>query len=644
MTARYESELRRLDEVYADARHRDLNELPRLVERLIGRPLLAIGSGGSHSVASFAAFLHELYGGSVARASTPLELLSGAPPDCAVFCFTASGRNRDICSAFTAAALNEARPLAGLVLSEGSPLHDLGRRYDYSDVIGFGSPVFKDGFLAVASLLASSVLLLRSYRAALGMAEDNDLPSRLGDLMASSTNLSDRFNLGQEARRSIARAVVSVLVTPALRPAAVDLESRFVEAALGSLHSADLRNFGHGRHHWFAKRCEQTGIVALIGDNQSRLADKTIALLPDAVPVLRIDFHGKADVQALAGLIVALHLAAYAGEASGIDPGKPGVPEFGRKLYHLGPGISRPKGADAHFLAAVRRKAPRARLDNAEERKLWYDRYNTAVEALAGRTIGAIAFDYDGTICDARQRFEPIEPSMIRVLAKVLETGIPVSIATGRGSSAAQELSKAIPRSLWGNLFVGCYNGAVIAPLEAAKSLSAPDAGEAIRRLQAKLSSDPVFSRSHIRANAFQISIRGFADVSASDAVAIAQHIADRSGQQARATCSSHSIDLVFGQASKLDVVRFLSQRVRISEAGVLRIGDRGRWPGNDAHLLDHILGLSVDEVSPNPVGCWRLTPPGVIGISGTRYYLDAIKWAEGGGRLDVTLARRGNP
>lgn len=643
MTARYESELRRLDEVYADARHRDLNELPRLVERLIGRPLIAIGSGGSHSVASFAAFLHERYGGAIARASTPLELLSGARPDCAVFCFSASGRNRDICSAFTAAALNEARPLAGLVLSEGSPLHDLGRRYDYSDVMGFGSPLFRDGFLAVASLLASSVLLLRSYREVLGVTED-DLPSCLGNLVAEATNLSDRFNLGREAHHSIARPVVSMLITPALRPAAVDLESRFIEAALGSIHSADLRNFGHGRHHWFAKRGEETGIVALIGDNQSKLADKTIALLPHNAPVFRVDFHGRADLQALAGLIVALHLTAYAGQASGIDPGKPGVPEFGRKLYRLGPGIARPKGEEAHFIAAVRRKTPRARLDDTKVRKLWHDRYSTALEALATRTIGAVVLDYDGTICDARQRFEPIGAPIIQALANVLQTGVPVGIATGRGASAADELKKAIPRFLWANLFVGCYNGALISPLEEAGSTSTPEAGEAVRELEAALRSVSVFAKSQFRASAAQISIRGIAEVSASDAVAIAQRIADRVGLKARATCSSHSIDLVFGEASKLDVVRFLSQRARNPEDGVLRIGDRGRWPGNDADLLDDVLGLSVDEVSPNPVGCWGLTPPGVIGISGTRYYLEAIEWADYGGRLDLTRSRRGYP
>lgn len=643
MAARYDSELRRLDQVYADARHRELDALPRVIERLIGRPLISIGSGGSFSVASFAASLHELYGGALARAATPLELLSATGGDCAVICFSASGRNRDICSAFTAAALNEARPLAGLVLADRSPLHDLAQRYSYSDVIGFSSPLFKDGFLAVASLLASSLLLLRSYRCVLGISE-NDLPERLEDLIAETSGLLDRFDLGPDARRAIARPVVSLLTTPALRAAAVDLESRFVEAALGALHTADLRNFGHGRHHWFAKRGDGTGVVALIGDCQSRLADKTLALLPDQVPVFRIDFRGKADVQGLTGLIVGLHLSAYAGETSGIDPGKPGVPEFGRKLYHLGPGIARPKGEEAHFVAAVRRKAPRARLDDAAVRQLWYDRYSAAREALAAHTIGAIAFDYDGTLCDPRLRFAPIEPSIARALTEVLERDVPVGIATGRGASAAEELRKAIPRPLWRNLFVGCYNGAMISPLEQANSLSAPAARQDIFDLEQALQAEPVFARSQVRSNAFQISIRGIAEVSAIDAVAIAQRVANKSGLSVRATCSSHSIDLVFGAASKLAVVQILAQQMSDPNAGVLRIGDRGAWPGNDADFLDDVLGLSVDEVNPNPIGCWSLTPPGVIGISGTRYYLEAITWAGRGGRLDLTQARRGAP
>lgn len=93
------------------------------------------------------------------------------------------------------------------------------------------------------------------------------------------------------------------------------------------------------------------------------------------------------------------------------------------------------------------------------------------------------------------------------------------------------------------------------------------------------------------------------------------------------------------GQIDELDTVRR-----RQLPLTTTRIGDRGRWPGNDADLLDDVLGLSVDEVNPNSVGCWGLTPPGIIGISGTRYRLEAIKWGEDGGRLDLAQARKGVP
>ena len=59
---------------------------------------------------------------------------------------------------------------------------------------------------------------------------------------------------------ALAPQTTCVLYSSSLRPAAVDIESRFVEAALGKVQATDLRNFGHGRHHWFAKRPDQTGI------------------------------------------------------------------------------------------------------------------------------------------------------------------------------------------------------------------------------------------------------------------------------------------------------------------------------------------------------------------------------------------------
>src|SRR5207302_1664113 len=62
---------------------------------------------------------------------------------------------------------------------------------------------------------------------------------------------------------------------------------------------------------------------------------KTLALIPKSVPVLRVDipFHGAAaDLSAVANVF---HIVGSAGRARGIDPGSPGVPAFGRRLYHL---------------------------------------------------------------------------------------------------------------------------------------------------------------------------------------------------------------------------------------------------------------------------------------------------------------------
>ena len=81
------------------------------------------------------------------------------------------------------------------------------------------------------------------------------------------------------------RPTTIVLHGPNARVGAIDLESKFTEAALGNLHYADWRNFAHGRHHWLAKRGAQSAIIALIGDDDERLAERTLALIPDEIPI-----------------------------------------------------------------------------------------------------------------------------------------------------------------------------------------------------------------------------------------------------------------------------------------------------------------------------------------------------------------------
>ena len=84
----------------------------------------------------------------------------------------------------------------------------------------------------------------------------------------------------------------------------------------------------------------------MVGDEDERtLAEKTLRLLPPEIPAARVTVPGTGSATSVASLGIALYLAGLAGEAKGVDPGAPHVPEFGRKLYHLNAYTSRRRSA-----------------------------------------------------------------------------------------------------------------------------------------------------------------------------------------------------------------------------------------------------------------------------------------------------------
>jgi len=607
---------------------------------MAGRPLLTVGSGGSYSTASFAAFLHEFHTRAIARPVTPLEMISTPVGDAGVLCFSASGRNRDICTSFKIAAQREVRPLAALVMADQSPLHDLGRSFGYSEIASYPSANFKDGFLAVASLIAAALLIMRAYKVVVG--DGTHLPEDIEELIEGTTGIKDRSQIADIAEPAVSMLAVSVLHTGSLKPVAVDLESRFVEAALGHLHTADLRNFGHGRHNWFAKRGDETGVIAFIGDGQTKLATRTFDLLPKASPLGRFDFSGPRDTQALAGLIVGLHVAEAAGRVVGVDPAKPGVPEFGRKLYRLGPGPSRRNLDEDHFEMAVRRKARNTNLAQQATRDKWRTSYEAALSRVASAEIAGIVFDYDGTLCDARHRFEQLSDEVAGALARLAEGGAPIGVATGRGGSAGEALRSSLPKTLWDRFVVGYYNGSVLAPLADKDAPAVASTDGSVEDLQIALSREPTFEGRRSRSNAWQITVHLEPGDDPLYAVSAMEALLERCAVNARVALSSHSIDIILGGASKLRVVEAIRESAGVDRTtAILRIGDRGRWPGNDAELLDDPLGLTVDEASPNPEVCWALSPPGVLGVQATLYYLARLNWNDDRGCLDIRPGRR---
>ena len=90
----YKNELRSLSDTYQLATSQDRSRLQKLVHDQRGKTLIAIGSGGSYSMAVAAVALHRYFQRSPAYSKTPLELevapLYGCNPS--VWLFSGSGR------------------------------------------------------------------------------------------------------------------------------------------------------------------------------------------------------------------------------------------------------------------------------------------------------------------------------------------------------------------------------------------------------------------------------------------------------------------------------------------------------------------------------------------------------------------------
>ena len=76
-------------------------------------------------------------------------------------------------------------------------------------------------------------------------------------------------------------------------------------------------------------------LLAVFSDPDRDLAEATLNLLPREVPVARLHIPGAGASSRVAALLSVLHIVGDAGEARGVDPGRPQVPAFGRQIYHL---------------------------------------------------------------------------------------------------------------------------------------------------------------------------------------------------------------------------------------------------------------------------------------------------------------------
>ena len=603
----YRSDLNRVPATIDWALREDVSALSyTLLREFRGQNLVAIGSGGSLVAASFAALLHEAVNGRLARATTPLEAVTRPPPrNTAALLLSARGTNSDIrrvaemlpsmgYDPVSAVTARKASPLARMLTKYGALTHE------------FDMPGGRDGFLATNSLIATLVLL---YRAAL--SSDHSLGPNAQSLAEARPTVT-----GSEA--TLSKRTLVVLAHGWATPAAVDFESRFSEGALANVSVTDPRNFAHGRHHWLSLHADDTGIVSIETQDSSREAIRMLRYIPDSTNILRITSMENGPSATIELVRCVMEIVAGVAREKGIDPGQPFVADFGRRLFRS---RTTPPVTTANGTSIARKQRALFLSPDSHTQELT-EALRRFLIRLKQTSFTGLVLDYDGTICARDRRFEPLEPTICSELQRLLDAGIILGVASGRGKSVHAQLRAALHPTSWTNVSVGLYNGSQVMTLDKEiidrpdeLSLSLVTAHSRMCKLRAILGFDT-------EVRPYQISLRPQTGPGPEHLRRVViEQLADIDGLSVLA--SSHAVDIVPLETSKVNVVK----AVRSKRSGAtLCIGDQGAGGGNDFDLLHCGLSLSVDRVSSRLETCWNIGQPGLAGPLLTLQYLRALQ------------------
>lgn len=629
----YEEELGKLSKTYEKALASDITELKTAIAGVSESSIIGVGSGGSYTVASLLCNLHEAYTGRVSRPSTPLEIicnptLASASP---VFLISAEGKNPDICEALMRARRHSARTVHIVTNRENSSLAE--KAISLSDVKRhvFDLPE-KDGYLATNSLLYDAILIARAY-GELDLGEPIFPPS-IEDLRVGGQSIQEWMREVEAfAGRAMRCGAVIVTYSPYLRPIAADFESKLAEAALLHCQLADLRSFAHGRHLWLAERPDDCVILALIDPPLQTLWEHTKSLIPRPDNCLAMTVGGSTPADLIAGLVAEMYLIAAFARQVGKDPAKPRVQQFGRDLYYAAVNtlVDRPN-ADSNSSLQSKAEVLGAHWPAKSQRVVIARAMEAAKEDLARQQFRAIVLDYDGTLCPSQRVDDPPTKQVVDHICALVEAGVVVGVASGRGGSMQNRLQEVIPRKLWALIQLGLYNGGWRTDL-GGKLPESPATSEflshvtrIVRRLQT-LGAPIVEIRS---TPPYQVSIR-FREGIATEPMwfVIADALREAGLDLSRMVRSKHSIDVLAAGVGKSLLVADIIQKFKIEPYKILTMGDQGAWPGNDASLLEHRYSLSVDCPSRRMDRGWKFAPEHKRNVDATLWYLERIKIAD---------------
>lgn len=631
----YEIELEQLQASLDRALAESIEPLKLAIAGASQSSVIAVGSGGSYTVASLLCSLHEAYTGRISRPITPLELicnptLASASP---IFIFSAEGKNPDILEALQRARQHSSRAVHVITNRRDSPLMDLVR--SMNDVTPHVFDLAqKDGYLATNSLALSASLVARAF----GELDKEGPPDlfRMSDIRFNQLSLFEWLESASAfAIEAVARRSMIIVFSPRLRPIAEDLESRFAESALLFIQLADFRSFAHGRHLWLTERSNDTALLVITEPTVGGLWQDMRAQVPHEVATFEMPLNGSTPTDLIAGLLGGMHLVSKVANAAGKNIAKPTISELGRKLYYAklselvpSPEEEQIRGEHSKYEVLGARWPSRRNSGKIRRARL------EAEASLENQKFRAVVFDYDGTLCSSNAVDTPPPEAICGHIRRLAEAGIMIGIASGRGGSIAESFEGLFDKSIWPRIRMGLYNGGWIGELGHRPPAQAGlnDFLIHAKRIVASLKSSGVPIHVVRENPPHQLSVRFQNGVSTEDMWFVVADAMKQSGLETGTILrSKHSIDILASGVSKSHVVANIVQRERIDPYEIVTMGDLGAWPGNDSSLLQHRFSLSVDLPSRRLDRGWKLAPRFKRDVDATLWYLDRMQTTDEG-------------
>lgn len=619
----------------------DLGALVEALERAADYPVVAVGSGGSAVSAEFLSSCRTWLQHSATAVTTPMAFaLDPVLPKWGVWLFTAGGENADIRAAFRTAVNEHARRINVMTARGKNLVAGVGAEVARLHLVPVSDE--KDGFLATHSLTSTlTSLLLASDQVAghRGHERCEQVQARSENILSAASRALDLETIANAWDDK--RDTLIILHDPALTAAAVMIETSCWEAGLCRVQRTDFRNFAHGRHVWLDRYADKTVLLALTCDRSLPFWETIRSCIPSTIPVVYFGFGAPGRHTLFDAILKSFGIVEGIGEVTGIDPGKPGVADFGRMIYDSRDLLVAVESEDA---ATRRKRRSEQRADEPDRAgRAWSSRRDEFIARLEAAEFGALILDYDGTMVATNRRGMPPTEPIMEGLRRLLEGGVAIALATGRGGSLGEELRSCLSPEHCERVLVGYYNGAHIVPLSVDIRTTLLETDHAIQdalgRIQAKAT---MFRNGWLpKESPFQITISLDKLVSAADGVGKLREIVDAC-PGLRMVRSGHSIDICPEWADKPRVFEAVRGWMVDDKLQMLAVGDSGDRHGNDYELLGGEFGLSVDQVCEREISCWNLLPSHVSGPDGLLRILGGMRLAGAGrAQLDVSMLRR---